>query len=396
MADKNDRRAGTERRGPALLILLNQLTYKLFYFVFSKIFSLLLWVTNVFIILILMFARIVNRILYTFMFYMPKVIGSWIPKRRLHGLEQQMTFAGMFMNPNEVVGLTMVYSIALALTTFIITSMLGKSVIYILCAAFGAFAFVWFVPYVLINLLIERRTDSIENVLPDVLSMVSQNMLAGMTSYNALWTAARPEFGPLAVEIQSVAKSTLTGIPLTDALVSMTNNVKSDKLARTIRLIVQGMKAGGDLPSVLQGISRDMRMEYNLRKQMAAETSAHAIFIMFAILIGAPLLFSVSHQFISIFSTLMNRVDISVLKEQAPMSMITLSHLSITPEFFQIYAIAILIVSGFFGALLVGLLRTGKPISGVSNIPVFTVVAVGVFLILRYALGLFFGSMFVV
>ena len=39
----------------------------------------------------------------------------------------------------------------------------------------------------------------------------------------------------------------------------MTNHVRSTKLPRSIRLIIQGMKSGGDLPQVLQAITIDMR-----------------------------------------------------------------------------------------------------------------------------------------
>ena len=363
--------------------------------ILSKFFEIILGVARIFIILLLLFFKIVNKVIRSFMIYVPKIVGSIIPKKRLVTMDQKLVYAGVKMTSTEIIGLTMVYGAAISSISFLLSYLILNSIPLTLIATILSFTAVMIIPYIMISILTEKRSESVEGVLPDVLSMVAQNMLAGMTSYNALWTAARPEFGPLAVEVQNVARSTLTGIPLTDALVGMTNRISSDKLARTVRLIVQGMKAGGDLPSVLQGISRDMRTENNLKKRMASETNAHVIFILFALIIGAPMLFAVSHEFISIFSMMMDRIDVSSLKEAAAQqSMIKLSELSITPEFFQIYAVAILSVSATFGALLVGILRTGKAISGVPSIPMFAAIAVGIFLIMKFALNSFFGSMF--
>lgn len=222
-------------------------------------------------------------------------------------------------------------------------------------------------------------------------------MIAGMTSYNALWTSARSEFGPLAYEIQEAARATLTGTPLVDALIGITNRVKSEKLERSIRLMIQGMKSGGELPAVLQGIAKDMRTEQNLQKQMEAETRAHTLFILFAILIGAPLLFAISLQFITIFSTMYTKLNVAELIEKVPMQkgVLMIKAMSIKPDFFFKYAIAILSVSSFFSGFLIGMIRTGRPVSGIHNIPILAGISVGVFILINYLLGLFFGSFFI-
>jgi len=138
--------------------------------------------------------------------------------------------------------------------------------------------------------------------------------------------------------------------------------------------------------------------EQNLQREIEAETNAHAIFILFALLIGAPLLFGVSLQFISIFHTLFTKLNIEELSQQAALSggagTISISTLAVSPDFFMYYALGILAMSNFFGALLVGLIKTGRPISGVPNIPVLIFISVAVFLLINYVLGLFFGSLF--
>jgi pilus assembly protein TadC len=387
-----ERAAGEESKSRKIMLTVISLIKT----VLSSIVELVMWAINIILMTILLFFRIISRGLRVIMVYIPHIIGRILPKRAEVSISQYLTYAGVEMTPEEVVSMTLVYSIVVTIIAYLMTIAFSAPPFVVWSVVIITFACIWLLPYVALSMLINRRAESVEATLPDVLNMVSQNMIAGMTSYNALWSAARTEFGPLAEEIQGVARSTLTGIPLTDALLNMTNHIKSDKLSRSIRLVIQGMKSGGDLPEVLQGISKDMRTEYNLKKQMAAETSAHAIFILFAIFIGAPLLFSVSLQFVTIFSTLLDKLSIQEVRELAPTTIISLNPLSVTPGFFQFYAIAILFISGFFGAFLIGILRAGKPISGLHYVPVMTLGAIVVFVLMKLALESFFSSLFII
>ncbi len=356
------------------------------------LFRIILFAVNRIILFFIQILRIISGTVSLAMVHLKKVMANLIPKRSATGLNQQLIYAGVEMTAEEVVSITLVYSVVVAVVAYLVTIVLEAPILISLLAVVAAIGSVWALPFVLLSILTTNRTNAVEDTLPDVLAMVAQNMKAGMTSYNALWSAARPEFGPLAVEIQDVAKATLTGIPLTDAMIAMTNHVKSVKLPRSIRLIVQGMKSGGDLPAVLQAITMDMRRESGLKRQMAAETNGHAIFILFAIMIGAPLLFSVSYQFIMIFSGMMTKLNVVELAKKAPQSMIQISPLAITPEFFQYYALGILLLSGFFGAIMIGIIRTGDPVSGVPSIPAFIVIPLIVFYVMKTVLAMFFAN----
>jgi len=320
-------------------------------------------------------------------------LGSYFPTKVRGNLEQNIIYAGVPRNPEETLGTALMYAVIFPILTSSIAITMGASLPILLITSIASFVIVWITVYILLTLLIERRTESIENVLPDVLSMISQNMIAGMTPYNALWTAARPEFGPLAIEIQKVARDTLAGVSLEDALYAMTERIKSRKLDRAVKLMIQGMKSGGELPKVLQEIGMDIRMEQNLLKRMRAETAAQAMFIVFAILVGAPLLFAASIQFITIFSTIHSRIDTDVLSSQSGSGLMSIQGLSITPEFYFMYAVLTLGMSAFFASLLVGLIRTGKISSGMSTIPILVALTVGIFIGMNYGLTSFFGGM---
>ncbi len=319
-------------------------------------------------------------------------LGSIFPFRLRERVDRMIIYAGITRNTEEVLGITLMYSIIVPIVAVVLAISMNVSLNIILIAVI-LFAAVWLTFYMLLILSIERRTSSIEAVLPDVLAMISQNMIAGMTPYNALWTAARPEFGPLAIEIQKVARDTLAGASLETALSAMPKRVKSEKLIRSIRLMAQGIKSGGELPTVLQEISMDMRAEQNLIKRMRAETSGQAMFIVFALLIGAPLLFAASVQFITIFDKIFTKVDIETLSKHMQGSMISMQKMAITPKFFMDYATITIAISGFFGAFIIGIMRSGKLTTGIPMIPVLISLSVIIFLAFNYLLSSFFGSM---
>jgi len=355
--------------------------------------NLVMWAVNLIIRLFLKLIKVIGSSIRRVMEFLPRLISNYIPTRISNWLNQQLIYANVEMTPEEVISVTLIYSVVIAATTYIITLLMSASPVISAAAVLVSFLSMWALSFILINMLITNRVNIIEEALPDVLSIIAQNISAGMTSYDALWSAARPEFGPLAMEIQGVAKASLTGIPLTDALMGMTNHVKSAKMLRVVRLIIQGMKSGGELHKVLQAVSADIRREQNLKLQMAAETSAQVIFILFAVVIGAPLLFGVSYEFINIFSTMMTKLNVQELSKNAPQGMISMKPLAVSPQFFLTYSLCMLIISSFFGSLLIGILRTGNITQGFTTIPGLMAGSLAVFTVVRYVLDVFFSGM---
>ncbi|MFH1835721.1 MAG: type II secretion system F family protein [Methanobacteriota archaeon] len=377
--------------------ILKRVVYKIIQ-LFKWVLTIVLWGVNTIILIILRSMSTITKLLTIFVRYLPQVTAGFVSHNRRSRLNNVLVYGGINMDADEVISLTLVYSILFSIIAGLVSLMVKTGQIQTLGVILFMFMMVWGILFMVLDLLMYRRTESIENVLPDVLDMIAQNMITGMTAYNSLLFAAHPEFGPLAHEIELAAKSTLTGTPLEEALSSITERVDSDKLERSINLIIQGMRSGGELPSVLQGVSRDMRAERNLKKQMAAETSGYAMFILFTILIGAPLLFAISLQFITVFSSLFEQTGLSDLADSGTDigpggSFMQISNLAVTSNFFLRYAIANLAVIAFFGSFIMGLIKTGKPISGIQNIPILVIVTICLFFTFNYILRNVFSNL---
>ena len=194
-----------------------------------------------------------------------------------------------------------------------------------------------------------------------------------------------------------------------------------------------------------------------LQKEMAANTISYVLFIMFGMLLGAPLLFSVSIQFVDIINKFQpEATDAQSLADaQSKLSMagggfsqISVSggscpkdfdgdgipdawekengldpnngsdaHLTVpgtdqsylqqfreigpaepascvSPSYLSMFAMAALSSIAFFGSLLVGLIRDGKQSAGVKLMPLLIPGTLGMFWLLNTGMSLFFGSMF--
>lgn len=355
--------------------------------------SLVVWGLHALLMFFNLVLHVINTVLLVFIDYISSMISERIPERRRGKIQRQLIYAGIKMAPERVVSISLMYSIVFMGIATIVAVNLTDNIGLILIAMILSFIGVWVTSFMVLNLLAYRRTQSIDKVLPDILDMIAQNMVAGMTTYNSLWAAAKSEFGPLAIEIQSAAKATLGGMPLEGALNQVIERIKSDKVERSIKLIIQGMKSGGELPSVLQGVAKDMRSEQYLKKQMQSETAAYSMFILFALLVGTPLLFSISLQFITIFSRLMVETGVEELSSHVQVGVMSISALPITPEFYFKYVTVTVFTLAFFGSFLIGLIRTGEPIAGLQIAPVLITAAMLIFLIMNYVFNAIFSKM---
>ncbi len=386
-------------------------------------------------------------------------VGRFSPFGWKKKVNQLIIYSGVNKTQEEITGITIVNgSILAAIVAVVGILFFNWGIPFALFAALISFAVVWMLVYSLLNLMADKRTDEVEGTLPDVLQIVSANISAGMTPYNALWVSARKEFGALAEEIKIAQKETLGGKSFPEALTDMSRRVRSNVLQRTIRLIIQGMKAGGELPNILQGIGSDIRQMRLLQKEMAASTMSYTLFILFGMVFGAPLLFSVSIQFVDIINKFqpdeINKEAISsaqtspmsggmqgfnvmslggggcpkdfdgdglpdkwekeqmlnpknysdamsidpdtrkTYKEEYDSTAQPLPPSCITPGYLSTFAMIALFSIAFFGSLLIGLIRDGKQSAGLKLMPLLIPGTLGMFWLMSKGMSFFFGSMF--
>ncbi|MBN2094799.1 MAG: type II secretion system F family protein [Candidatus Aenigmarchaeota archaeon] len=230
--------------------------------------------------------------------------------------------------------------------------------------------------------LSKKRAAIAEEMLPDALRLIASNLRAGIIPEKAFIDSARPEFGPLSLQIKEAGKAMMLGSQIKHAFMKIPEKIDSDLLRKTVNLIAEGIGRGANLSSLLDGLADDMKSTMMLKKDIKAQVASYSMFIMLAIGIGAPILFSAS---LFLVETLIGLGSI-LPSESLNAGGISLSFtgLLITKEFLLYYQIGLMCVSSLFGAILIGLISEGKEFAGIRYIPILLTMNLALFYFVKF------------
>jgi flagellar protein FlaJ len=320
------------------------------------------------------------------------------PMKYKQALIKQLRYAGLKEQIIErFIGFTFFFSILLGVVVAFDLFLIGWGINGIIIGL-GAGSLGLAVIQILIILIADSRATEVEKVLPDALQLMSANIRAGMTVDKAIWLAARPEFGILEEEIRKVGAKTVGGKPIKVALLEIKERIKSDILDKTVRLVIEGIESGGELAHLLEETANNIRVTQALKREIRASVTTYSIFILFAAVFGAPMLYSMSLFFVEVMTRLwspeiLGGIEVTgstmggglLSKAGAP---------QITPDELFWFAISSIAVTTFFGSLIIGLIQSGKEKNGFKFIPMFMIGATAVFLISHFLIGFLFGGFF--
>ncbi len=311
-------------------------------------------------------------------------------------------------HPRYFVGLAVVSSLVFGTIATTLASAFSDNLAFVAMVGLSSLFANLIVFYFLLTVSAYQRAQKIEALLPDALRIISSNIRAGMTLENAMWSAARPEFGPLKDEISKVSADTFGGKSVDEALLEMPRRVDSRILERAIKLIVEGIKLGGRMTDLLDRVAEDITSSQNLQRQIATSTTTYSIFILFAALAASPVLFSVStfyaqlnEKTLASFSAspagdlgkfsaqaggVASRVPAGFLQPRAQ------AGFGITFTDIRLFSIAVLVTTSYFAALIMSQIKDGDTRKGLAYVPVFIIASVSVYLLCLFVLeGVFSG-----
>ncbi|MEW6528541.1 MAG: type II secretion system F family protein [Candidatus Micrarchaeota archaeon] len=256
--------------------------------------------------------------------------------------------------------------------------------------------FIIFIIYVLVSaaliLLTEARKNAVEAMLPDFLTLISANVRAGMTLDQAIWYAAKPEFGILSVEVKNVIKGTFSGESLSSTLDKLDERFDSKILERTIALIKQASVTGGEIAKILEMTATDARETAVLRKDIASSMVIYEIFILFSATLGAPFLFAVVNKLLGILE---KSFSFEVQTTIEGMSFIKPSTPLVTSNDFFYFSLVTIFITVLISSLIVGVVRTSSKNQGLKYFPFMIVIAYLIYFLVSAVLESFFSSMII-
>jgi flagellar protein FlaJ len=119
-----------------------------------------------------------------------------------------------------------------------------------------------------------RRIYKIDTIFPDFVRDLAESRRAGMTFTKAILFASKGNYGILSPEIQKISQQVSWGSSVTDALIAFSQRVNTKSIRRTISLIIEASKSGGNVADVLDVAAKDAReikmLEAERRTNMAS------------------------------------------------------------------------------------------------------------------------------
>ena len=238
----------------------------------------------------------------------------------------------------------------------------------------------FFSPYLVFMNVAEARRKRMELVLPDILLLIASNIKSGLTIDRAILFAARPEFGELSKEFKKVAFEIYGGEEIGNAFTKLTRRIKSVILERTVKLLIEGLRAGGAVASLLEETANDIRNTEVLQREIRSSVMMYVMFIFIAGVIAAPFLFAVSNVLVE--STAVMWGGLNIEGEAAQFlsgGLIALRPTQINASTFNYFSIISLFITLFFASLLISIIQTGTTKNALKYLPAFMIIAYAVY-----------------
>jgi archaeal flagellar protein FlaJ len=248
--------------------------------------------------------------------------------------------------------------------------------------------------YLHISYVIDGRKKMVENILPDFLYLVGNNLKSGMSPFYAFRSAVRPEFGPLSEEIKIATQKSLGVESFSDALKEIGQRIDSKVLNDTTKFFAQALRSGGHLAQLIETTAFDIKQTNRLKTELVTSTRMYTMFILFVVIIASPMLLAVSVQFLNILGSIQTQTadlggtDAAV----AGGPQFASGGISITPEFMTMVSYGIVIINSFLASIFIGLLGGGRIRDGLKYAPIMAGIGLVLLIIFTTAIGGLLGG----
>ncbi len=248
--------------------------------------------------------------------------------------------------------------------------------------------------YVYLEFKIEQRKNFVESVLPDYLQLTAANVRSGISLDKAMVLAARPEFGYFSDDVNQMERQLYAGETMQNALAALAGRYRSIQLKHTVRMVTQAMMYGGGMTDLLNQVAKDVRNQQLVQKEISGQLFMYSIFISFAALVGAPVLYALTTQMMTITNTVwagilqqnpggLPTVGVSFLRPSPP---------KITIAAYHNFALAAIVIIAGFGAFIISAISSGSIVRGVRYLPIFLILSIIIYLAVGNAIGGVFSS----
>ena len=203
-----------------------------------------------------------------------------------------------------------------------------------------------------------RRIYKIDSIFPDFVRDLAESRRAGMTFTKAVMFSAKGNYGLLTPEINKISQQISWGSSISDALHAFANRVNTKSIRRTVSLIIEASKSGGNVADVLDAASRDAREIKMIEAERRANMASYVVVIYVGMMVFLTIIVILCFQFIPAI-TGQNAEGLAGAMGSAN----AIEASDILPVFF--YAT---IAQGFGSGIVAGTFEEGSLVAGVKHV----------------------------
>ncbi|MFP4190172.1 MAG: type II secretion system F family protein [Candidatus Woesearchaeota archaeon] len=330
-----------------------------------------------------------------------------VPKKFQPHLREYFKKTGLNDPPYDLFGLMFFLTVAITGTIFVLmiypwvisryvnpgTQML---LIFVLFAGINLSLalIIGLVLYFIYDVMIFKRTQKMEEVLPDFLELVATNLRGGLSLEQSLWTSITPEFSVLSDEISLTAKKVLTGTDLSVALTELGKKYDSAMMRRTMSIIVSEIKSGGAMADILDRMIMNMKNSKKIRMEMRTSVLSYMIFIGAVVIVIAPGLFALSYNIMDLIGEFSQRLASASTTDGLNGIPVSFSAISPDTGAFMNFSIISIILISICSSMIVAMLEKGSIRAGIKYVPIFTGGALACYFLFFSVLTAIFQALF--
>lgn len=224
------------------------------------------------------------------------------------------------------------------------------------------------IPPGLLQIVRTRKIKKIEEYFPNFLRDIAEMNRSGMTLTRAVNTVSKGEYGDLSEEISLIDASLSWGISFEESLERFANRVHTSLIFRSVALINQASRAGGNVPDVLEVAARDA---YTIKLMERERFSSMIVYVVIAYMSFFVFLFVIailSYTFIPVMADAANTA--------AGAGGNTASYIRrFDPGVFERLFFHAGLIQGFVSGLVAGQMGEGNVVAGLKHSLILSLVA---------------------
>ena len=212
-----------------------------------------------------------------------------------------------------------------------------------------------------------KRIEAIDEKFPDFLRDIAESARAGMTLPRALVSASRGSYGALTEDIQQMAAQVEWGVEFGEALERFAVRTKTPLIDRTVALVVEAQRAGGNVVDILTAASDDAREIKQIVSERNEQMSMYSVVVFIAYFVFIAVVLILAAQFIPAFK--------EAVGAASGQQVGGLTFKDFDPEDFNTLFFHAALVQAIGGGLVGGVLTRGQPVAGFNSIVIMVVAA---------------------